>query len=146
MIQFMKYVGVEYGEGPGQHKCWSLIRWVYKDELGIDLKDYKGVEDDIADKLRVAREMKRDYQVYPWTQVPVPRDFDVVVMAGHMLREGIAHRAPLHAGVMLAGKLLHLEGNSNSVWVSLGHPSVSRRIIAFCRHEQMLVKGREARA
>jgi len=135
-----KYVGVQYGEGPGKYKCWDLVQAVYKEQLGIELKDYKGVDEaDLRDLIRVAREMNRDYQEPPWTQVQPPLlNFDVVIMAGHVRTDGGFYRAPVHAGVYVQGKVLHIQEGTDSVHVDLRHPSVRFRVIAYCRHQDLM--------
>lgn len=137
-----KYIGIQYGEGPGKHKCWDLIQAVYKEQLGIELKDYKGVDEgDLRDLIRVAREMGRDYKDPPWTVVQPPLlNFDVVIMAGHVKKEGTEsfYRVPCHAGVYVQNKVLHIMEGTDSVHVDLKHPSIRFRIIAYSRHESLM--------
>ena len=135
-----KYVGIQFGSGSGQHKCWSLIQAVYKEQLGLELKDYKGVdESDLKDLLRVAREFGKDCKEPPWTLVePPPLNFDIVLMAGHIRTENSFYRAPVHAGIYIQGKVLHIQEGTDSVHVSLDHPTIRFRIIAFGRHQDLM--------
>jgi hypothetical protein len=135
-----RYIGVQYGDRPGQYKCWSLVQAVYKEQLGIDLKDYKGVDEgDLRDLIRVAREMGNDYKEPPWTVVQPPLlNFDVVIMAGHVRTKESFYRAPVHAGVFVQGRILHIQEGTDSVHVDPRHPSIRFRVIAYSRHQDLM--------
>lgn len=130
-----KYVEIEYGDGPGQHKCWSLIQHIYRTELNIALDDFRPInENDFADAMRVARTFRQE--LLKWDKVEYPREFDIVVMAGYTTDHEKVVRAPLHAGVMVGGdRVLHIESGKNATCVLLSHWTVKQRILAFCRHE-----------
>ena len=35
-----RYIGLPFGDGPGEVTCWGLLRRVYAEQLGIDLPSY----------------------------------------------------------------------------------------------------------
>jgi hypothetical protein len=136
-----KYIGTEYGDGPGQRKCWGLVQDVYLGELNIVLDDFRPVaEGDFVDAMRVSRTFKRE--LLRWAKVDRPREFDVVVMAGYAQDSENCDRlvrAPLHAGVMVGSdKILHIESGRDATCVLLDHWTVRQRILAFCRHEKLV--------
>jgi cell wall-associated NlpC family hydrolase len=137
-----KYIDTEYGVGPGQRQCWGLIQDVYLGELGIKLEDFRPMDDsDIADTMRVGRTFRRE--ILKWQKVEDPREFDVVVMSGYAQDQDRVVRAPLHAGVVVGtDRVLHVEQGRGANCVLLSHWTVSRKILAFCRHELMLEVAR----
>jgi len=88
--------------------CYGLVCLVYKERLGIELPDYKGVftDHDIATLRRVAKEMKSYKE--KWQRVQTPQLYDVV-----MLRTGAY---TWHVGLVLDNhRMLHVMTGINSV-------------------------------
>lgn len=122
-----RYIGVEFGEGPGQLTCWGLVRAVYRAELGIDLPSYGEIS--ASDLARVARAMagaKDDGWAAP---AGLPQMFDVCLMRAP---RGLA--AVVHVGVMIDPiRVLHVEAATAACIVPVSHYSISGRIVGYRR-------------
>ena len=119
------YVGVPFGEGPGQCTCWELVRRVYAEVRGIVLPVYGEIS--ARDLLAVARGI-RDGQER-WRAVDAPQAFDVA-----LLRSGRS-AAVVHVGVMVdTERLLHVEEASAAVIVPIRHFTVASRIAGYRRY------------
>lgn len=120
------YVGLPFGEGPGQVTCWGLVRRVYADRLGIDLPAYGEIS--ARDLMRIARAMQAGADD-GWRPVSVPQALDVALMRGP--RGGAS---VVHVGVMIdARQMLHVEEASAAVIVPVTHWSVASRIVGYRR-------------
>lgn len=123
------YVGLPFGEGPGDVTCWSLVARVYRDRLGIDLPDYGEIS--ARDLARVARRMGADSAAEPWLPVASPREYDVAIM-----RSGRGGQPICHVGIMVnASQMLHVEASTASVVVPVNHVSIRHRIAGFRRYQ-----------
>lgn len=123
-----RYVGLPFGEGPGEVTCWSLIARVYRDELGVELPAYGEI--DARDLVQVARTMGREQLGEPWRAVADPEALDVAIM-----RSGRGGRAICHVGVMTsASQILHVEAATSAVVVPTSHFSIRGRIAGFRRY------------
>lgn len=140
------YVGRSFGS---QSECWSLVREVYRDRLGIELPEHgelsaqyvAAVEmlraglvshsDMIAARRAVMTAFDAGQASESWVKVEAPQQFDVVLMGGpHADRQRV-----MHVGVAVDGlRVLHIERATGSVVVPLAHPSVAGRIIGYRRH------------
>jgi len=96
------YIGkpwVKDAEGPDSFNCWSMVRFIYREQLGVDLPV---VDVDALNLLAVARAF-RDSEAYgDWAKVDQPQDFDGVAMS-HA-------KDPHHVGIWLdvdGGGVLH---------------------------------------
>lgn len=123
------YVGLPFGEGAGEVTCWSLVRRVYSERMGIDLPEYGEIP--ASDLLAVAREMEAGQRLAPWRAVDAPLMGDVCLM-----RSGrVGGRRVVHVGVMVdASHVLHVEAASNAVVVPVTHFSVAGRIMGYRRY------------
>lgn len=123
---FAPYVGLPFGEGPGQVTCWGLVVRVYGDLMGVTLRPFTEVP--VSDHRRVASEIEAGKD-NGWVAVDDVRPFDVCLMRGPM-----GGRLIRHVGVMIdGGRMLHVTEESAACVVGTGHPSVSRRIAGFRR-------------
>ena len=120
------YIGVEYGEGEGHFTCWSLVRQVYLDQLGIALPEYGEIE--ASDLLRVARAMGDAQESDGWIEVMEPQEYDVILM-----RAPRGNGRVVHVGVIAGGGCLHVEQSTATCLVPLQHFSVAGRIKGFRR-------------
>lgn len=121
-----KYIGLPFGEGPGQVTCWSLVCRVYGDRLGVDLPTYGEIC--ARDLARVARAMDAGKDD-GWRVVAVPRALDVVLM-----RSGRGGQRVVHVGVMVDHqRMLHVEQAAAAAVVPVTHYSVAGRIVGFRR-------------
>jgi cell wall-associated NlpC family hydrolase len=142
-----KYIGRSFG---GQNECWSLVREVYRDRLGIDLPEHGEVSADYVaavelirsgDRSRLVEAQKKVMDAFQagqaaecWIHVTHdPQPFDVVKMGGRN-----ANRSRVfHVGVVVdRHRMLHIEKATGSVVVPLTHVSVAGRIIGYGRHIQ----------
>jgi cell wall-associated NlpC family hydrolase len=122
------YVGLPFGTGPGQVTCWSLVRWFYLDEFGVDLPAFGDI--DPADLVRVAREMRRGEEARCWAEPARPVTGDVVLM-----RSARGGRAICHVGVLAdCRRVLHAEEDTGSVIVPIDHFTIRNRIAGFRRY------------
>lgn len=122
------FVGLPFGEGPGQVTCWSLVVAVYARVGGVVLPTYGEISS--ADLIRVARAMRDGAVSDRWRAVAVPEALDVVLMGGPQGQAGVCH-----VGVMVDGaRMLHAEEASGVVLVALSHPMVAGRIRGFRRY------------
>ena len=122
-----RYVGLPFGDGPGQVTCWSLVRRVYAQEFGIDLPSYGEISS--LDLLRVARAMADGAAGESWAAVAEPKEGDICLM-----RSARGGSAIVHVGVMAdARNLLHVEEAKAAVIVPLSHFSVATRIAGWRR-------------
>lgn len=126
MNWWAKYVGIPFGDGPGELHCWGLVRRVYHDQLGVDLPEYGEIS--AHDLMRVARKMaavKDD----GWQMITAPQALDVCIM-----RSGQGGARAVHVGVMIdSRRLLHIEAASAAVVVPAAHFSVAGRILGYRR-------------
>jgi hypothetical protein len=128
-----RYVGIPFGDGPGQMNCWALVVAVYRDQLGIDLPSYGEIA--ARDLLRIAKAMevgKDDGWCAPLHAQP----FDVCLM-----RSGQGGRAVVHVGIVTdvvahQPRILHVEEASAAVVVPVTHHSVAGRILGYRRRLQ----------
>ncbi|GEM_PF-2398582 len=122
-----RYVGLPFGEEPGEVTCWSLVVAVYDLELGIQLPLYGEIS--AHDLIRIAKAMKAGDTRDGWRVVGVPQAFDVVAMRGPT-----GGSAVVHVGVMIdRSRMLHVEAASHAVIVPVTHWSVARRITGYRR-------------
>ena len=123
-----RYVGLPFGEGPGEVTCWSLIAQVYRDELGVELPAYGEIS--ARDLVQVARTMGREQLGEAWRAVAEPEAFDVAIM-----RSGRGGRAICHVGVMTGpSHVLHVDAATSAVVVPITHFSIRGRIAGFRRY------------
>ncbi len=121
-----RYVGLPFGEGPGEVTCWGLVVAVYGSELGIELPLYGEIS--ARDLIRIAKAMKAGDDD-GWRVPAVPGAFDVVAMRGPT-----GGSAVIHVGVMIDGtRMLHVEEASHAVIVPVNHWTVARRITGYRR-------------
>ncbi len=122
-----KYIGLPFGDGPGEVTCWGLLRAIYAAELKIDLPSYGEIS--ARDLLRIARTMEA-HKDDGWRVPAAPRAFDGVLMRGH---SGTAR--VVHVGVLIdPTRLIHVEEASAAVVVPVTHWTVARRIMGYRRH------------
>lgn len=123
---FAPYVGLPFGEGPGEVTCWELVRRVYADQLGEALPAYGEIS--ARDLVRVARAME-GAKDDGWFAPADRRALDVCLMRGPS-----GGRLVVHVGVLVdAARLLHVEAASAAVIVPLTHFSVAGRILGYRR-------------
>lgn len=121
-----RYVGLPFGDGPGQVHCWGLVCLVFADQRGIRLAPYPA---SWRDHRAVHRAMTDGQDGPQWQPVDAPQVFDVAVMR-HPRTGRIGH-----VGVMVdAGRVLHVEASSAAVVVPIDHFSVRSRIAGFRRY------------
>lgn len=120
------YIGLPFGEGPGEVTCWSLVVRVYAERLGVTLPAYGEISaHDLACVARAMEAAKDEGCIAPVR----PADFDVVLMRGTD-----TGRRVVHVGVLTdPDHVLHVEAASAAVRVPLSHWSVSGRILGFRR-------------
>lgn len=122
------YVGLPFGDGPGEVTCWGLVCRVYDDCLGQQLPAYGEIS--ASDLIAVARAMRAGSEIdSDWRQVAAPQTFDVALMRGACGGKSVVH-VGLHAG---GNRLLHAERASGTVLVPLDHWSVCGRILGWRR-------------
>lgn len=126
------YVGLPFGDGPGEVTCWSLVARVYADLHGIDLPSYGEIS--ARDLMRVVRAMDSDSAIEPWVVVTDPRPFDVVVMAGPRGGKHI-----MHVGLVVDRRqMLHAVEGFDAAVVPFNHFSIAGRLRGFRRHEALV--------
>ena len=85
--------------GPDDFDCWGLVRFIYLQQLSINLP---AVDVNALNVLSTARAM-RDFDAYgDWKKVELPSDFDGVLMSHS--------KDPHHVGIWLdvdGGGVLH---------------------------------------
>jgi cell wall-associated NlpC family hydrolase len=124
------YIGLPFGEGPGEVTCWSLVVRVYAERIGVTLPAYGEIS--AADLARVARTMEADKDA-GWVPPAKPAAFDVALMRGTGAGIGTGRRV-VHVGVLTdPDHILHVEAASAAVRVPLSHWSVSGRLLGFRR-------------
>ena len=110
-----RYVGLPFvdgGRGPGAVDCWGLVRWVYLQELGIDLPMHGETR---ADDLR-----------------GVSRAVD----AGKAVMRLPSSGRPGHVGVYDGqGRVLHAEKASGTILERVSSAMIAQRIIGYWRHQ-----------
>lgn len=123
-----RYVGLPFGQGPGEVTCWSLVRDVYACEMGIDLPEFGDI--DPRDLARVAREMRDGQDDLVWHEPDRPGVFDVVLM-----RSARGGRAICHVGLIAdVARVLHAEEATGAVMVPIDHITIRGRIAGFRRY------------
>jgi len=120
------YIGQPFVEGADRFVCWTLVRVVYADQLGIDLPEY--AEIDYADYRGAARKIDGACNHGPWREVSEPRPFDVVVMK--------RRRIVGHVGVMIcAAEFIHVWKGAHTHIARLRDPHIAPLVLSFQRHE-----------
>ena len=128
MDWFTPYVGLPFGTGPGEVTCWSLVRKVYCEQLGLVLPEFGDI--DPRDLVRVAKEMRDGKDSGPWSEPSRPGVFDVVLM-----RSARGGRAVCHVGLIAdVRRVLHAEEASGTVVVPIDHITIRGRITGFRRY------------
>lgn len=128
MDWWSRYIGLPFGEGSGEVTCWSLVRAVYADRMGIDLPAFGEIS--AHDLVRVAREMTRGKDEQRWTEPDRPGVHDVVLM-----RSARGGRAICHVGIIAdVARVLHAEEATGSVLVPIDHHTIRGRIAGFRRY------------
>jgi cell wall-associated NlpC family hydrolase len=123
---FHRYIGLPFGDGPGEVNCWTLVCQIYANELGVDLPRYGEISS--RDLMRIARAMDQGKDD-GWRVVSPPRAFDVALMRGP---EGGTRI--VHVGVMIDGtRMLHVEEECDAVVVPVSHWTVANRITGYRR-------------
>ena len=123
-----RYIGLPFGEGPGQVHCWSLVRLFYDEQFGIDLPEFGDIGP--RDLARVAREMRDGADATCWREPASPVTGDVVLM-----RSARGGRAICHVGILAdCRRVLHAEEATGSVLVPIDHFSVRGRIAGYRRY------------
>lgn len=141
------YVGRSFGD---RNECWSLVREVYRDRLGIELPEHGEVSAEYVAAVAAIRSGDRARLVDAQRQVADAfeagqaaecwrhdivqhRPYDVVRMRG---RNATKNRVT-HVGVVVdKHRMLHIEKATGSVVVPISHVSVAGRIVGFSRHIQ----------
>lgn len=122
-----RYVGLPFGEGPGEVHCWSLVRRVYAEVFGIDLPAYGDIG--ARDLIRVARAIESGAASEPWMAPAAPAEGDVCLM-----RSARGGTRVVHVGVMTdPWRVLHVEAATAAVVVGIRHFSVCERIVGWRR-------------
>lgn len=128
-----RYVGIPYVargfDRKGCH-CFGLVHLVYREQLGIDLPEYDGI--DPKDSLSIARAFRQARLATPWHEATGPRhDFDLVLM----LRGNV----PMHVGIAVGSRrILHVEEGAATMCVEAAHPFYRDRVVAAFRHEKLI--------
>jgi cell wall-associated NlpC family hydrolase len=123
MTWWGKYVGRPYNHQTAN--CWTLIREIYLDRLGIAMSDFTDV--DPQSSAAVARRMAREQRY--WQSVEAPAPYDVVLMRHR------DHGVPVHVGIATGGRgMLHTTPATGAVHVLMTDISVRSRIVGFRRH------------
>lgn len=126
MFDWGRYIGLPFGDGPGQVTCWGLVRRVYADVLCVDLPAYGEISS--RDLMRVARAMSAGAADDGWHVPAVPQAADVVLMRGP------SGGPVVHVGVLTdPAHVLHVEEATDSVRVPVTHYSVAGRIAGYRR-------------
>lgn len=124
------YVGIPFGDGPGEITCWQLVHEVLRNVGGIEVPDYGEISH--ADLVAVARTMTRQQADPVWRATRKPEALTVAIMGRpgtHVIN---------HVGICVDGRnLLHADRAAHSVIVPLDHLSVRHRIQGFRRHRAL---------
>jgi cell wall-associated NlpC family hydrolase len=107
--------------------CWGLVCLVYREKLGIELPEYKGVFEaqTIAQLKNVARVMEREKE--SWVRVEKPHEFDVA-----MIRSGAY---AWHVGIVIdRRRMLHVMSGINSTVEEYTGMDWKNRIEEFRRY------------
>lgn len=123
-----RYIGLPFGDQPGEVTCWGLVVEIYRRELGIELPLYGEIS--ARDLIRVAQAMRHGDRVEDgWRVVAPPQAFDVVAMSGPTGGVSV-----VHVGVMVdSRRILHVEEATDAIIVPLTHWSVAGRIRGYRR-------------
>lgn len=123
-----RYIGLPFGQGPGEVTCWSLVTAFYADQFGIDLPEFGDISP--RDLVRVAREMREGAAATCWIDPASPVTGDVVLM-----RSARGGRAVCHVGILAdCRRVLHAEETTGSVVVPIDHFTIRGRIAGFRRY------------
>lgn len=126
-----RYVGLPFGRGACEVTCWSLVKLVYAEVLGIALPEYG----DIAprDLVRVAQHMAAAAAETCWVAPAVPQSGDVVLMRSARGGQEVCHVGLLVWSAAVQGAVLHAEEATGSVLVPAAHYTVRGRIAGYRR-------------
>lgn len=131
------YVGlpfVDRGRDRAGVDCWGLVRLVYREKLGIVLPDLADVK--AMDGRHVARAIVTQIDTGLWLPVlrGTEREYDVVVMRGHVEGIGVSR----HVGIVAPyDTVLHVEHGIDAVCPRLNSPTVKDRITGIYRHHDL---------
>lgn len=107
------YVGIPYV--PGDFDCWSLVRAVYRDQLGIELPDWKWIEPfGLSAKLAAFEAALVDVErVGHAVELQAVEPFAIALI--------LQGRRPHHVGVATGAGVLHAER-----WAGARHDPMAR--------------------
>lgn len=119
----------DLGRDWGGCDCWGLVRLVYREELGIDLGEYGGIN--VDDIVRVVRNFHREFTAETWRKVKKPQAFDVAAMSG-----GYGGRRSFsHCGVMCDDRIvMDTRAETGVVTSSVSSDRTNSLILGFYRH------------
>lgn len=125
-----RYIGIPYeihGHSAKGVDCWGLVHYVYKQELGILLPDFKGEYSDQTDKESITG-LYMDERMH-WHKVQNPEPLDCVMF-------NIFGR-PVHIGVIVDEEyFIHAPESSTTRLERYADRVWTRRIEGFYRHER----------
>jgi len=99
----LKYLGPPKPDKYGD--CWELVHYIYKNELGIELPLFPGVDWD--DTFQVAKTFLKEVVSFKWCEISDPSPWCIVAMSTNSRLH--------HAGIWLPfekGSVLHLSGHT----------------------------------
>ncbi len=124
------------GEGRNGCDCWGLVKLILREQLGREITDYSDAR--AGDLMAQARTLSANADTDPeWQKVDRSevKQFDAVVMRGHVRHEGRLTSRPVHVGMVVRpGTLIHIEKGAGVTVVNYDrHPKVRGRVIGFYR-------------
>jgi len=129
------YVGIPFLDcGMDRDKglsCWGLVRFVYREEFGVDLPTYQGDTIHPDEHEMIEGMVSNVMDNGTWTSVPEPKMYDVVLMnfAKH----------PVHIGLYVeTDGLLHTLPKYESVRERLSSCQWAKRVVGYWRHTSQL--------
>lgn len=117
-------------DGPDAFDCWGLVRAVLRERAGLDLQPIVIPQ---SDQRGIAKAFEGHAELADWTEQPVPRELDAVLMA--------QARHPIHVGLWVyAGGLRILHARQGSGVVAQDPVSLRRHgyhVLSTWRHRTL---------
>lgn len=131
----MSYFAIPYrarGRDRTGCDCWGLVRLVYREQLGVDLKSFAEIAPTDVKGVTAAIAAEQP----AWSRHPFDgrREFDVVIMRARLAINGVAVAPEMHIGIVTPDlNILHTEQPQGVACVTADHPTMVRRVAGVYR-------------
>jgi cell wall-associated NlpC family hydrolase len=133
-VTISKLIGKPYknnGRGPDYFDCYGIVKYIYKNFLGIDLPEYTGYSEDWYKNSNVLTEQLNIFSSI-WYSVDIPKKWDILTFS-----HGVSNKITNHCGVYLGeDKMIHCYENSPVVIDRITRPYWNKNMTGIMRYKE----------